>query len=486
VIYLVAFDRVRVEDALADSGMPGRSYLEKILQSSLDLPAISQEVLQDQFFASLDAGLRDIENSGTLDSNAWPDIFVEIIRPLIRNMRDVRRFVTSARGTIRSLEGKVQLADVLGLEAIKVFLPDVFGGLHASAAALTSTSSGLYDSSESGRQKEQISSLLNLAKEDTKIVRAMIERLFPAAQRHIGGTTYGGDFQQSWLRSRRVAHVDILRLYLERTIPAGLTAFDNAEIAFGHFGDREALDQFMRSLAPDRWESTIAALETFEEDFSPNQAVPAITVLLNLLPDIPERKREFFDFGTRIVVTRVTYRLLRCLKSKEAVSKAVAAILPEINTLSAKYELISDVGYREGEGHKLVSKDAAELLEKAFRDEVRNASTEQLIKEMEVLHILLVTKRTATPEEPSLTIRSDTRLTLALLKNARSETLSQGVGSRAVQRSYRLAWDVLIELYGTEDLLRERLKALSDDEQEQDRELLALAERYLSGWRPEH
>ena len=40
IIYIVAFDRNRVEKALAEQGLPGRDYLEKILQVAFDLPVV--------------------------------------------------------------------------------------------------------------------------------------------------------------------------------------------------------------------------------------------------------------------------------------------------------------------------------------------------------------------------------------------------------------------------------------------------------------
>ena len=50
VIYLLAFDRVRVEQALGEQGIPGRDYLEKILQIGIDLPAVPADVLNSQIF----------------------------------------------------------------------------------------------------------------------------------------------------------------------------------------------------------------------------------------------------------------------------------------------------------------------------------------------------------------------------------------------------------------------------------------------------
>ncbi|TNJ37434.1 KAP family P-loop NTPase fold protein [Prosthecochloris vibrioformis] len=54
IIYVLAFDRLRVEQALQEQGISGRDYLEKILQVTVDLPVISYQVLTKQISAVLD------------------------------------------------------------------------------------------------------------------------------------------------------------------------------------------------------------------------------------------------------------------------------------------------------------------------------------------------------------------------------------------------------------------------------------------------
>ena len=65
-----------------------------------------------------------------------------------------------------------------------------------------------------------------------------------------------------------------------------------------------------------------------------------------------------------------------------------------------------------------------------------------------------------------------------------AEVRSQSAGSRAVRRFPRLVWDPLVELYGDEAVLKQRFEALKATNPENDDELLGLAEKYLSGWRP--
>lgn len=67
VIFIVAFDRSRVEDALAEDGIPGRDYLEKILQVAIDLPVIPNQVLVREVLAAIDGALKGIETPGPFD-----------------------------------------------------------------------------------------------------------------------------------------------------------------------------------------------------------------------------------------------------------------------------------------------------------------------------------------------------------------------------------------------------------------------------------
>ena len=487
VIYVVAFDRARVEQALSEKGLPGRAYLEKIIQVGVDLPFIPNEVLVEQITKEIDKALSGVENPGPFYEDKWPDIFMEVIRPLVKNMRDVRRYAIAVRGTVKSLDGQVSLTDVLALEAVRVFMPDVFYQLQYSVDGLTTThdigsSSGLR---EPPHLKEQVERLLALGKEHTEVIRAMILRLFPAGERHAGSSYhYGSESKSGWLRKRRVAHEDNIRLYLEGVVGEGLKAFNNAEQAWSLMSDQAALDSFFRSLPVDGLERAISSLETYQDQFTSDHVVPGSIVLLNLYPLLPERPRGMFDFGPRIVVSRVVLRLLRTLKDHTPTMSAVQQILPQVNSLSAKLELVTDVGYRDDAGHKLVAESDAKALEKHWRDEVRAVSSDALVAEKDLIRILLLTKREADPSEPPLAIADSPNITLELLRSSRSESQRRELTSRAVRRSPRLAWDALVELFDGEDPLRERITKLEATRPENEDELLQLAKKYLSGWRP--
>lgn len=186
---------------------------------------------------------------------------------------------------------------------------------------------------------------------------------------------------------------------------------------------------------------------------------------------------------SRWAIPYASSRLLESLNDPAKVEKSVRQILPELKSLSSKLELISIIGYQDGVGRKLVSEQMASVFEKDWREEVRSALVDALSEEHQLLRIFLCMKQAAGPSESPFEINNSPKLTLALLRTARSETLGQSEGSRAVQRSPRLAWNELIGLYGDEATLKERIESLKAAKLNGADELLDLADKYLGGWR---
>lgn len=483
IVYLVAFDRQRVEQALAEDGVPGRDYLEKILQVAVDLPAIPTAVLHRIVFTSLDDALEDVDHR-RLDQARWPDVFVEIIHPLVQNMRDVTRYANAVHWTARDIGEAVDLVDLLALEAVRVFLPDVFAMVPMAFDGLTKPSSNVIGGpAEPDDLKMSIQALVEAGGEHSDVVRALVDRVFPAGSRHLGGTNYGPGFPQLWLRSRRVAHPDLLRFYIERVVGDSLAAFDAAERAFELMAHATTFDSFLRAIDPRRREDVVGALESFEEDFEPEQVVPGVTVLLNLLRDLPERPQGMFDFGPRLTVARVTLRLLRILEGPEQVESAVDEILPNLRNLSLKLELLEDVGYRSNRGHQLVTEEFADRRLRAWRDQVRATAPEELAAEHDLGRVLLVAARDSSDDEDPVAVPDVPEVTAALLTSLISESRSQAMGSRAVHRDKRIGWDVLVEVVGGEDETIRRIEQISETDI-LDPDAIELAKKYASGWRP--
>ena len=73
---------------------------------------------------------------------------------------------------------------------------------------------------------------------------------------------------------------------------------------------------------------------------------------------------------------------------------------------------------------------------------------------------------------------------MAVLRASKREVQSQTMGDRSVRRTACLSWDALIELYGDEATLRERIDQLKTAHPADAGDLLELADKHLAGWRP--
>lgn len=486
VVYLLAFDRSRVEEALTESGIPGRNYLEKIVQTTIDVPAIADELLVSHVTDALDAMLDGSSAMARFDKDRWPDVLMEVIKPLIRNVRDVRRYAASVRSTVRPLGGQVELVDLLALEAIRVFLPDVFVAIAGAPAALTTTYS-FASRTDDRDDEESVKRIVDSASEQRSVAESVISRLFPAALRHMGGSSYASDWEKSWLKARRVAHADVLRLYLQRTFTSGMAAFTDAEKAYRVLSDRTALEELFSSIEATRLQDVIAALETYEGDY-PLESVPvAVIVLLNTMPSLPDRPRGMLEPDARLAVSRVALRLLRHLRDQDEVADIVRDVLSEVTTLSSRLQLVLLVGHREGIGHKLVSEGVATEIETDLSAAIRTQVPTDVAKEWDYLRALYWAYRQMGEGKATLDPGHSPAVHAQVLLTAETERLRSSGDSRVVRREKLLQWSILEELYGCEGALRqatESAKEIAEDDPKL-ASAIDLAEKYLGGWRPE-
>ena len=485
IIYVLAFDQERVAKALNEPSVSGRDYLEKILLYSVDLPVVSKHLLTRQITKVIDHAISRVGDDDLFQKNRLPDVYWEIISPLIKNMRDVRRYAIQVQATLGQLGGKVALIDLLALEAVRLFLHDTFLQIRRSVDVLTSTSDSDSDIQDhSQRRRTQIENLEKSAGKQAEVVRSLVRRLFPAGARHLGVPSPDSSDESEWLKQRRVADEDILRLYLERVANKELQAFYRAEQALALMSDRKAFDTFLRSFEKEQLEDIISSLAHFRDEFAPEQVESGAVVLLNLLPELPERDRGFLDMGNWFFVNRVVYRLLRSLKDPSKVEASIRKILTQITTLSSKLGFIGLVGHHEDGDGNLVPESVARAFEADLRKEVCSAKLADLVKDNNLLALLLFAKGEKEPTPPLIDILNSPEATLAVLRSAYFESRSQDDGSRNVYSHQRLDWERLLKLYGDENTLCELIESLKASPPEDCEELLELAIRYCRGKKP--
>lgn len=489
IIYLLAFDRERVEQALSEDGVSGRAYLEKIVLLSFDVPQASEKLLRSRALAELERILSPVTNA-TLDEDRWPSAYSEVIEPLLSNIRDVTRYAISAKQTIKDLGDKVDLVDLLAMEALRVFRPEIFRRLptlrnELAGAGVIAGGAGkrtrkgieeLFKDSADEGYSSAIESLLNEFP-GNETVAALIAYVFPASQHD-----HMSEELNTWRTERRMAHIDFLNLYFDRVMPDSLVAFRYSKYAVNLLNNRRLLEHYLTKLPPETLEDVIDGLASYETKFTDDMVIPGSITLLNLIDTISKKKRRsLFDIAGGFAVRHVVIALLHRVDKEEEREKLISQILEGLETYSSKLYLIDTIRYSNLGEKELVSETFAEQIYSNFVQTLQNTPPNKPSREWNAWRIYYEVgiNTGKTPLSPG----NDPNLLRAVLYSLRFTTLPQSLDPLRDQPKDRLEWDKFVNLFGSEDKVKRALSnvrnKLGDDE------VLQLADRYLQGWRPD-
>jgi hypothetical protein len=482
LIYLLAFDRQRVEAVLTQQGFEGGPYLEKIVEYAYDVPAIPPTRLQRILADGIDD--RTAGFVGVSGADRWPDIFYQVMRPLFDSLRDVKRYLAVLPAVLATVGDEVALADVLALEAVRVVLPTVHARLIERAAHLAGPSAtrGQEDA------RRQVEELIDAAGTYADVIRELCRLLFPGTEPLFGGPAYGPEHLPRWRRDRRVASPQVLGFYLTRTLEPGTASAGLVTAIVDALGDPQALHALIDSLDADAVEDLLQRLEAWEADFPPEIVEPAVSVLLDLYARLPRRRGAIVEPHT--LVNRLILRLLRRVADPSVMTQIVTRLCDGASTLQGRFRLLRLVGHTPNIGHRLISASQAEPLEQNLYQTLRHASAEQLQPEHDLLLMLYLALQASPSDRQDLDRElRDPRLAEALISDAAHTVSTQQLGSLNVQHEDVLDWDGLTAVFGDETTLVRIIDHLPAHEGAQDAagdssKALDLAHRYRNGWRP--
>lgn len=237
IVFVLLFQPSIVERALdpvADGD--GRAFLEKIVQANFDLPAVPRSIVHDTFAKDLQAvaGVYATEANG-FEQTRWGNMFIGTMQPRLRNMRDAKRLISSIsvhlplHATGHTFE--VNLIDFFGVEAIRVFEPDLYDALFRERDLVLQSHRFRGDRREE-QDRRAVEQLMETVPEETRdLSRDALKELFPTLQWAFGGTTYGNDWQKSWLAQKRICTSRFFPRYFELQTSIG----ELSESGFVHF-----------------------------------------------------------------------------------------------------------------------------------------------------------------------------------------------------------------------------------------------------------
>lgn len=269
IVFVLLFQPSIVERALdpvADND--GRAFLEKVVQASFDLPAVPASFVHRMFEEELSkmAEFYATEANG-FSQRRWGNACIGCIQPLLRNMRDARRLISSiAVHMPLHVVGdvfEVNIVDFLLLETLRVFEPELHDALLRERGLVLQE--GRF--SRDGRRKvDQAAAkeLLEIVSEERRnIICEALKDLFPPLEWAYGGTNYADGFHRRWLTEKRVCTSRYFPRYFE------------LQTSVGEISERRFVD-------------FLNATETEDELFAETAAVEADGLLNSLVARLDE------------------------------------------------------------------------------------------------------------------------------------------------------------------------------------------------------
>ena len=496
-LYLLAFDRHRVEECLGEGNAErGRAYLEKIVQVTHDVPAARQPDVTAMFITGLAPMIDDLP-AGPLDAGDWQNILAFVIRPLLVTPRHVQRLLGSLSMTIRLVEDEVALADLIGIETVRVLHPALFEAL-VSVADYLSVNTGIADQGGYQRGRNAADSPIGPMHEVAPgLAEDVCRWLFPAARHYFENTHYGPEWEIAWRRQRKVASSPVFRFYLERQLPDGVVPARAVDDALANLTNRDKLQQFLGPWSPDELMDLIERMnpaieELPVEDGATDQdpARIALPVLLDLLPGLPEDRGMFGPNGS-MTLMRVTLRLLRRIPDESIRAAVVHGVFEDTRTLSSRLTLLRVAGHRENVGARLIDAAVAAELEDALRNALMAQSSGDFAAQDRIARLADLMAETEDGKIALRALAEDDQVMLSLLVDCTGETRGQTLGAAAIEATKVLPWEGLAGWFGEDMLVRriaEVLAAVEDDgieASEEERTVLQLAANYATGNRPQ-
>lgn len=314
LIYLLLFDRPVVCEALDKvSNGRGSQYLEKIVQVTYHLPEAPLEKIREILLKGINECVEGRPAASRWEQDRWSTLFLDGMAVYFSNLRHVYRFLGSFDFHVRHFERaggfEVNPIDLLGLETLRVFEPNLYERLFASKSLLTGDyGPGIFDDKKPEEIGAAVTILISNATEQTReAARHIILTVFPPTS-----SGHRGPSIDEWLRQARVCHSDIFDKYFTLQIAPSDLGQVELEQLIALAGDREKFRAALKKVEERGLiRKTMDRFEAYKNQI-PLTSMPALTTALcDCADSFPERTVGFLELDPLTHASRIVYFGLR-------------------------------------------------------------------------------------------------------------------------------------------------------------------------------
>lgn len=323
VIYLLAFDIGVVVKSLEQTFIPdASSYLEKIVQVPFALPLPDKVALRKLLFARL-SEITAGTDEANFDAVYWANAYYGGIDHFIVTPRDVVRLINVLRATYPGVKNEVNLVDFISMEAIRVFMPNLYDEIRSNQDLLAGASNESVQVDTAEQRKKVFSTWIeSLPEGDRDSAKRLLSIFFPQFSSAFGGARYGHEWLSNWRRQLRVCSPDKFPIYFRFALGSDSISKADINALLDVASDSKAFGELLLKYAGQirvDGRSGVRVMLEYLQDYTtkdiPEKDIPAI---INAFFDIGDflllkcdERGGIFDVGNEFRIRWLIYPLLR-------------------------------------------------------------------------------------------------------------------------------------------------------------------------------
>jgi predicted KAP-like P-loop ATPase len=446
-VYLLAFQRSSVAALkdIPDNG--GDAFLEKIIQIGFDVPPVDRSAIDAILMERLNAIFRVEMEKHRFDQERWLNVYHDGLREYFSDLRDVNRFAASLAfyTTLFRANGLIEVnsVDLTALEVFRVFEPRLYARLSMSEVLMTATSM------PDGTQREAVqTSITNLLLEvdESRRHRAqeVLKVLFPNREWAFGGSQYGADFYEGWLKDLQVCCKETFPRYFQLQLKSSDISQGELATLFEAMEEPVLFEELLTAHADSgRLIGVLDMLEPRLDEVALANIPVVIAAICNIGEKMPEPDPGSFVPSYSWTLSRIVRRLL--LREPEKGERADAlrgAIIADAG-MGEAIAIIASEERRQAkkDGHdELVSPEQLQDLIGACLERLRKAANDGVLPQRrDLAHLLYRWKGWGTADEVRAWVSSileQDQGVIAFLKGFTHRSTSQGFGDSFVRVSW--------------------------------------------------
>jgi len=343
-IYLTAFDRKVVEKALTtDQGVSGRDYLEKIIQVGFDMPATERSRVQDYLFSELNKIL-EIVDTTYWDAIRWGNLYFSGVHKFFDSLRDVKRFINSLRFNISLVTGEINPIDFIGIEAIRVFYPEIYNSIVSNKDLFVNTRFDTSNQKRINENRDELEKVFSQAGDDKKLILNTCMELFPQLRIYYPQvfSSYNRDVI-AWRRERRICSDDVFDFYFVMGTPKDEVAKSELQQFVAVADQSDELITLLRKYKTDgRIGRLLDLLGDILDNLTDNNIFSFVQALLEFGDELPNINKGIVSASTDIQIASLIFRGLEKIKDNQL---RYRWFLTQIKTSQSLYTVVEQVSW---------------------------------------------------------------------------------------------------------------------------------------------